>query len=168
MPTPICPPPAQPRQAAPLALLLVWGAQWRLITHCVFDEAEWLFGKTATLIPISPQDHFLMFLLHHPLLNVPALSPTPYSPYPPLQWHRPPRHVHTPLRLPLQRCSHEKFIAGPDCYGQILIKCCFAAICLIGHRRDVLSTCRLCPHPPARLARRCSLVSGPCLPGWDH
>lgn len=27
----------------------------RLITHCVYDEAERLFGKTATLIPNSPQ-----------------------------------------------------------------------------------------------------------------
>lgn len=32
---------------------------WRrtdcLITHCVYDEAKRLFGKTATLIPNSPQ-----------------------------------------------------------------------------------------------------------------
>jgi hypothetical protein len=30
-------------------------AHHHLITHCVYDEAEWLFGMTATLIPSSPQ-----------------------------------------------------------------------------------------------------------------
>lgn len=32
-----------------------WRRTDRLITHCVYDEAERLFGKTATLIPNSPQ-----------------------------------------------------------------------------------------------------------------
>lgn len=32
-----------------------WRRTDRLITHYVYDEAERLFGKTATLIPNSPQ-----------------------------------------------------------------------------------------------------------------
>lgn len=35
----------------------VRSAQWRLITHCGYDEAERLFGKTATLTPSSLQGH---------------------------------------------------------------------------------------------------------------
>lgn len=54
-PTLTCPPPAPPGQAAPSAPMLVCSAHHHLITHCVHDEAERLFGKTATLIPTNPQ-----------------------------------------------------------------------------------------------------------------
>lgn len=94
----------------------------------------------------QPPGPFLMFLLHHPLLNMPALSPTPCSTHPP-----PVAPISTPSACLSSAAARRKFIAAPDCCGQILIKCCFAAICLIGHRRDVMSTCSLCLRPPARL-----------------
>lgn len=106
----------------------------------------------------------LRFLLHHPLLNTPALSPTLRSPRP-HRWHRSlptSTDTHTPPSTCLSRAAAgRKFIAAPDCYGQILIKCCFAAICLIGHRRDVWSMCRLCLHPRAWLVHTCSLLPAP-------
>lgn len=92
-----------------------------------------------------------MFLLLHPLLNMPAPSPTPRAPHP-LRWHGSLPPCAHPSACLSSAAAWRKFIAGPDCYGQILIKCCFAAICLIGHRRDVLSMCRLCLRLPARLA----------------
>lgn len=49
-------PTTSPAQAgASLALLLVCSTRRCLITHRVYDEAERLFGKTATLISNSPQ-----------------------------------------------------------------------------------------------------------------
>lgn len=74
----------------------------------------------------------------------------PISPH--LDQHTPP----TSTRLS-RAAAGRKFIAAPDCCGQILIKCCFAAICLIGHRRDVWSTCRLCLRLPGS-----HMLSAPC------
>lgn len=108
-----------------------------------------------------------MFLLYHPLLNMPALShillPTPSISGTDLS-----PHIHTPSACLSSAAARRKFIAAPDSYGQILIKCCFAAICLIGHKRDVLSMCSLCLRLPACPTHRCSLLPAPCFPGYDH
>lgn len=92
---PPCPPPHHPKQAASLALLLVCKAQRRLITHCVYDEAERLFGKTATLIPSSPQGPFRCFSSTMRCVARQLSLPHP-APHTLHQWPRSfPRHAHT-------------------------------------------------------------------------
>lgn len=57
----------------------------------------------------------LRFLLRHPLLNTPALSPAPHSPHP-HRWHRSfttSTDTHTPLHPPLQSCSREEIYCRP-------------------------------------------------------
>lgn len=82
----MCPPPRAHPQPDPDRQLR-WhccrcGAQWRLITHRVYDEAERLFGKTATLIPNSPQGHSRCFssTIHCSICPLFVTHPTPHTP----------------------------------------------------------------------------------------
>ena len=135
-----------------MAPRLVCKAQHRLITHCVYDEAERLCGKTATLIPNSPQGRSCCFSSTSPCL---ICQPSLPRPAPGIPLHGPGLSLpspHATLHPPLQRCSLEEIYCCPKL--------------LRANTNKMLFCCNLFNWPQKRRLEHVQALPAPaCLPG---
>lgn len=110
----------------------------------------------------------LRFLLHHPLLNTPALSPALCSPHP-HRWHQSlptSTDTHPHLHPPLQSCSREEIYCRPRLLWANTNKMLFCCNLFNWPRKRRLEHVQALPAPAWFTHAICSL----CLaaPGCDH